>query len=86
MDNQCERIHYCCSCANSEEHQQFISRRKAEDEVLKRYFQDNNLIIHIGLDKELKDSPSLYYLIQKRIDEAFDVLPCLTETQVTPDS
>ena len=79
MENQCERIKFCCSCNNSEEHRILLSRRKDEDTFLTSFFEDNQLNITLCIPKHLKeDSPApLFYLIQKRLDEAFAVLPCL---------
>ena len=40
--------------------------------------------ITVSLDRRLKEDPYLFYLIQKRIDEAFNLTP--KETVPTPDT
>ena len=59
-----------------------FTEREIEDKYLKNNMR--GIQITVSLDHRLKEDPYLFYLIQKHIDEAFNLTP--KETVPTPDT
>lgn len=64
-----------CYCKDREEHikdhDKILKQRQDEDAYIKKKFSEGEVEINIVLSGQIKEDPHLYYLLQKRVDEAF---------------